>query len=205
MLAVPLVPEIRLHTASEPSPLWSATQEWLTAHAVEPPYWAFPWAGGQAVARYVLDNPELVRGKAVLDFASGSGLVAIAARLAGAARVVAVDIDPLAIEATTLNAALNGVSVETVCEDWLSRDRSGFDVVLAGDVFYEAPLSRAATSWFRQLAADGAVVLAGDPGRSYVPDDVPVVARYEVPVPPELEGSTSRRSVVLRFVYPLAR
>lgn len=214
----PLVPELELYGASEVTPLWQVSQAWLDAQpdpsaaddaaasgvggevhrGVEPPYWAFAWAGGQALARYVLDRPELVRGQVVLDFACGGGLVAIAAHRAGAARVIAVDTDPLALAAAQLNAEVNGARLELLQDDLLARPPSGFDVVLAGDVFFDAGLARRLEPWLRAAAARGAVVRVGDPGRSYVPADFEVLARFDVPVPLDLEGTTLKSTAVLR-------
>lgn len=197
-MPVPLVPEISVRVATEVTPLWHATEAWLASRGIEPPFWAFAWAGGQVLARYLLDTPEEVRGLRVLDFASGSGLVAIAAARAGARRVVAVDVDPLAVAATELNAAASGVSVEALAEDLTGcglADR--FDVVLAGDVFYDAGAAARFLPWFRGLAASGVRVLVGDPGRAYVPTEgVSCLFRADVPVPLGLESRESLPSRV---------
>lgn len=196
--STPLVPEIRLHLATEITPLWQATERWLTERGVPPPFWAFSWAGGQALARYLLDRPALVRGKRVLDFASGSGLVAIAAAKAGAADVLAADIDPFAVAAIALNARENDVSVRATLADLLDTELTDRDVVLAGDVCYEAPFAARAVAWLRARAASGAEVLLGDPGRAYAPrGGLDELARYAVPTPLDLES----RSLVSATVW----
>jgi predicted nicotinamide N-methyase len=194
-----LVPELTLLTASEITPLWQATEETLAARDLPPPFWAFPWAGGQAVARHVLDHPDLVRGARVLDFAAGGGLIAIAAAKAGAASVLAVEIDAHAIAAIALNADLNGVVVEAVERDVVGQPQPGIDVVLVGDVCYERPMAERVMAWLRQLAADGALVLMGDPGRTYLPKQgLTPLATYRVPTTLELEDRTHRDSIVWR-------
>ena len=200
LVAPPLVPEIRLHLASAVTPLWRATEATLASSDVPPPYWAFAWPGGQALARYLLDNPNPVRGRTVLDFAAGSGLAGIAAVLAGAAAVTAADIDPFAGAATALNAAVNGVAIDIVGADPIDRP-SAWDVVLAGDVCYEQPMAGRATAWLRRLAAAGTDVLLGDPGRSYRPADGLVeLARYRVPTSLDLETRTECETVVWRLL-----
>jgi len=195
----PLIPEIRLNLASEIVPIWQATEEELAAMGLPPPYWAFAWAGGQALARHILDTPEIVQGKTVLDFASGSGLVAIAAMKAGAARAIAADIDAYAAAATTLNAALNGVAVETASRDLIGT-AGPWDVVLAGDICYEQPLAERVTAWLRGLSAAGITVLMGDPGRTYLPKaGLEWVVRYAVKTTRELEDTDVRNAVVWRF------
>lgn len=199
VIAPPHVPEIRLRLASEAHELWLKTEEELEDIGLPPPFWAFAWAGGQGLARYVLDHPEIVRGRRVLDFATGSGLVAIAAKRAGAASVLAADIDPWTETAVRLNAALNGVEVEFGGENLIGSDK-GWDVVLAGDVFYDSAFAGALIPWFRQLAARGAAVLVGDPGRSYCPkEQLDPLATYEVPVTRALEDSEVKRTTVWRF------
>ncbi len=198
--APPHVPEIRLHLADEALELWSRTEEELGAMGLPPPFWAFAWAGGQALARHVLDHPQIVRGRSVLDFASGSGIVAIAAALAGATRVVASEIDPFALAAIALNAAENGVAVEPDGRDLLGAGAVGFDVVLAGDVFYERPMADRVLPFLQAADAAGATVLFGDPGRSYIPrNGVEPIATYEVPVTRALEDSEVKRTRVWRF------
>ena len=198
-VAPPLVPEVELFLATELTPLWTSTQDWLEARGVEPPYWAFAWAGGQALARYVLDHPQSVRGRRVLDFATGSGLVGIAAAKAGALSVTVVDIDPLAAAAASLNGEGNGVALQTSTADRVGDSLDGFDVILAGDVFYEEGPAARFSAWFRALALGGKNVFVGDPGRAYVPADLDVVARYEVPTTLDLEGSITRTTVVAHF------
>jgi predicted nicotinamide N-methyase len=194
---VPLAPELVLHQATALTPLWRATAAELDA--TDPtPFWAFPWVGGQALARHVLDHPALVSGRAVFDFATGSGLVAIAAARAGASRVVAADHDPYSEAAVRLNAELNGVAIAFRPGDPIGDALDGFDVVLAGDVFYERPLATRALAWFRALAARGALILAGDPGRTYSPrEGVRELAAYDVPTTPEIEAGDLLRARVL--------
>jgi predicted nicotinamide N-methyase len=195
----PLVPEIRLHLASEITPIWQASEDLLARANVPPPFWAFPWAGGQALARYVLDHRGSVAGRRVLDFGAGSGLVAIAAALAGAANVVAAEIDDFAAAAITLNAALNGVIVAVETADLIGTVARACDVVLVGDMCYERPLADRLTAWLRMLARDGVIVLLGDPGRSYVPTSgLVALARYTVATSRELEDRESREGVVWR-------
>lgn len=195
----PLLPELRLHLATEITPLWLATEAWLERTGLPPPFWAFAWAGGQALARHVLDRPETVRGRRVLDFATGSGLVALAAAKAGAASVTAAEIDPFALEALALNAALNGLAVEGTCADLIGRPLPGVDVLLAGDICYERPFAERAMAWFRSLSAAGTTVLLGDPGRSYLPGEgLEAVATYAVPTTRELEDREVRETTVWR-------
>ncbi len=199
LLAPPLTPEIRLMLADEAVPIWKKTEEELGALGLPPPFWAFAWAGGQALARYVLDNPTLVSGKCALDFASGSALVAIAAAKAGATEVEASDIDAFAIAAIQANAAENGVLVAPRFENLIGANE-GWEVVLAGDVAYEKDLAEAATDWLARLARRGATVLIGDPRRTYLPlDRLDCVMEYSVPVTRELEDSEIKRTGVFRF------
>jgi predicted nicotinamide N-methyase len=194
--APPLVPEIRLHLASEVVPLWQATETNLTERGLPPPYWAFAWPGGQALARHLLDHPDLVRGKRVLDFAAGSGLAAIAAAKAGAASAAAAEIDRFAIAAIGLNAKLNSVGLETIEADILGQ-AGGWDLVLAGDVCYERPMAERVGQWLGRLAAGGTQVLMGDPGRNYLPTTgIREVARYQVPTSLDLEDRISRETIV---------
>lgn len=196
---VPHAPELVLHVADEATELWQKTEEELGEIGLPPPFWAFAWAGGQALARYVLDHPETVRGKRVLDFASGSGLVAIAAMKAGAAEVTACDIDPFAVTAIGLNAQANGVTIEPIQVDLVGRDE-GWDTVLAGDICYERDLALRVTDWLLSLSRRGATVLIGDPGRSYLPKErLEELAVYEVPVTRSLEDSDVKRSKVWKF------
>ncbi|WP_051678934.1 methyltransferase [Xanthobacter sp. 91] len=195
---VPLVPEVSLHVADEAVPIWHRTEEELGELGLPPPFWAFAWAGGQALARHVLDHPETVRGKSVLDFASGSGLVGIAAMKAGATSVTCADIDPFAVAAIALNGAANGVALSPVQDDHIGRD-DGWDTVLAGDIAYERDLSEKVFAWLLALAARGATVLIGDPGRTYLPKDRLVkLAEYSVPVTRELEDMEIKRTAVWR-------
>ncbi len=199
LIAPPLTPEIRLWLADEAVPIWRKTEEELGAMGLPPPFWAFAWAGGQALARHVLDNPALAAGRRVLDFASGSGLVAIAAALAGAAKTEASDIDEFAVAAIAVNAAENGVSVLARLENLVGADE-GWEVVLAGDVSYEMDMAEAATAWLAALARRGATVLVGDPRRTYLPlDRLEGVVEYCVPVARELEDSEIKRTGVFRF------
>lgn len=197
---VPHAPSIRLHVADEVTPLWQATEEELGAMGLPPPFWAFAWAGGQALARHLLDQPGLVAGRRVLDFASGSGLVAIAAMRAGAAHARAADIDPFAQAAITLNAEANGVHVEVEGEDVLGRHDTGPDLVLAGDIFYDRDLSPMVLDWLEGWRARGVDVLVGDPGRTYLPRErLEALATYEVPVTRELEDLEVKRTTVWRL------
>lgn len=200
--APPHVPEIRLRLATEAHALWLKTEDELAGMGLPPPYWAFAWAGGQGLARHILDDPGLVRDRSVLDFATGSGLVAIAARLAGAGAVTAADIDAFAVVAVALNAAGNGVRFAMRSDDVIGRD-DGWQVVLAGDVFFDSDLARALVPWFGRLARRGALVLIGDPGRAYVPRDrLHALATYQVPVTRELEDSEVKRTIVWRYLPP---
>ncbi len=199
LLPVPHAPEIALHVAEEATELWQKTEDELAVIGLPPPFWAFAWAGGQALARYLLDNPATVAGRRVLDFASGSGLVAIAAAKAGAAAVEACDIDAFAVEAIAINAAANGVAVTARQADLIGRDE-GWDVICAGDVCYERTMAEAVIDWLGGLSRRGATVLIGDPGRSYLPKDkLEALASYEVPVTRALEDAEVKRSSVWRL------
>lgn len=190
----PIVPELRLHLADDMDAAWAGLQEELDDGDLPPPFWAFAWLGGQAVARHVLDGPGLVRGLDVLDLATGSGLCALAARLAGAETVTAVDVDPYAVAAVGLNAAANGLSVEARCADLLDRPPPAVDVVLAGDVFYDAAMSERVRPWLLAAAAAGRRVVVGDPGRHYLPRELMTeVGAYDVPTTRELEGVELKR------------
>ncbi|HZT50471.1 MAG TPA: 50S ribosomal protein L11 methyltransferase [Stellaceae bacterium] len=194
----PLVPEIPLHLATEITPLWQATEATLHRTQLPPPYWAFAWAGGQALARHILDNPALVAGRSALDFGAGSGLVAIAAAKAGAS-VAAAEPDRFAVAALELNAALNGVMVAVDTGDMLSAGET-WDIVLAGDMFYERALAERLLPWLKAQARHGALVLVGDPGRAYLPaSGLEAVARYWVPTPLELEDREARETTVWRL------
>ncbi len=199
LLPVPNTPEITLHLADEATALWEKTEEELGEMGLPPPFWAFAWAGGQALARYVLDHPDIVREKRVLDFASGSGLVAIASMMAGASQVDACEIDAFAVMAIGLNAQHNGVSVIARLDDLVGRDE-GWDVVLAGDVSYQSDMASAVTNWLEALHRRGATVLIGDPGRSYLARErLLAVAEYNIPVTRALEDSEIKRTHVWRF------
>jgi predicted nicotinamide N-methyase len=192
--AVPFVPEITLLTAGEPYGLWDRTDR------DAPPFWAFPWAGGQALARHILDNPGLVRGRRVLDAASGSGLVAIAAAKAGAASVVAGDIDPNAVAAICINAAANEVQVTARPFDLAAADARGAEVVLLADVSYQRDLAGLALRFMRHAARSGADVLLADPGRAFLPaKSLSAIATYEIPVLTVLEGTPVKKVTVYRL------
>jgi predicted nicotinamide N-methyase len=196
--APPLVPEIKLHLASEIVPIWRSTEEELERQGIEPPFWAFAWAGGQALARFVLDHPHIVADRTVLDFGAGSGLVAIAAARAGARKVVAADIDPMAIAAVDLNARANGVSLLGTCQDLIGAD-DGWETVLVADMCYERALASGVEAWMRQLAARGATVFVGDPKRTYFPKQgLQSLANYAVQVTRELEDREIRQTGVYR-------
>lgn len=197
--ASPHVPEIKLYLADEAHDLWHKTEEELATIGLPPPFWAFAWAGGQGVARYILDHPQAVAGKTVLDFASGSGLVAIAAMKAGAASVIASDIDPFALPAIEINADANNVTITPTLTDLINQDH-GWDVLLAGDVFYEKPLADRLIPWFSKLAERGARIIVGDPGRAYLPKDrLEQFAVYSVPVTRALEDAEIKRTTVWGF------
>jgi predicted nicotinamide N-methyase len=194
----PHTPELQFHLADEITPIWRMTEEALAGIGLPPPFWAFAWAGGQALARYLLDTPQAVAGKAVLDFASGSGLVAIAAARAGAARVLAADIDPYCGPALALNAEANGVIVGFTDTDLLDAPAPAWaDVILAGDICYEKPLAERVLAWLAAARAAGATVLIGDPGRSYFPrEGLTKLAEYQVPTTRELEDMEVKKTAV---------
>ncbi|GIX10066.1 methyltransferase [Elioraea sp.] len=195
----PLVPELALHLAAEITPIWQATEASLAREGVDPPYWAFAWPGGQALARFVLDDPAQVAGRRVLDLAAGGGIAAIAAARAGAA-VTAAEIDPLAAAAIRANAALNGVEVAVALGDPLDAPAEA-EVILAGDVCYEARMTARVVPWLRAAAGRGIAVLLADPGRAYLPRaGLAPVARYEVAVTRELEDRTVRVTTVYRVL-----
>lgn len=195
---VPLVPEISIFVADEAVPLWHQTEEELGASGLPPPFWAFAWAGGQALARYVLDHPESVRGKHVLDLATGSGLVSIAAMKAGASFADAADIDRFAIAAVRLNAQQNNVAISALSDNLLTADmHKAWGTILAGDIFYERDTAEQAFTFLSMHAARGATILIGDPGRSYLPKDRLIqLAEYHVPVTRELEDMEIKRTSV---------
>ena len=194
----PLVPEVVLHLATEITPIWLATEAFLHETNIEPPFWAFAWPGSQALARYVLDHPGRVAGRRVLDFAAGNGLAAIACAMAGAAYVEAAEIDAVATAATRLNAALNGVAVEAATADLVGA-ACRWDLIVCGDVCYEAPMTGHIMPWLRAMAA-GAEVWIADPGRAYLPDGLQPFAVYDVPTTRELEDRDLRRTTLARLV-----
>lgn len=185
----PAVPEVELHLAEDMEEAWAAVQAELDDDRLPPPFWAFAWLGGQALARYVLDHPAQVAGCRVLDLATGSGLCALAARLAGAAAVTAVDVDPVAAAAARLNAEVNGLQVQVLHADVLDRPPPAVDVVLAGDVFYDVDMAARVQPWLLAAHRQGTRVLVGDPGRHYLPRAVLTeLAAYELPTTRDLEG-----------------
>ena len=195
----PLVPEITLHLASEITPIWQATEDWLHTTGLAPPFWAFAWPGGQALARHVLDHPAAVAGRRVLDFAAGSGIAAIACARAGAALVEAAEIDPMAVAAIALNAAANEVAVTPLAGDLVGAP-GRWDLVLCGDVCYEAPMTAHILPWLRGLAACAEVWVA-DPGRAYLPREGMVpFAHITVPTTTELEDRTERAVTLYRLL-----
>jgi predicted nicotinamide N-methyase len=199
ILSPPHVPEIRLHLADEAHELWKKTEQELGQIGLPPPFWAFAWAGGQGLARHVLDYPECVKGRRVLDFATGSGLVAVAASMAGAASVLAADIDLFAGDAVALNAKLNKAIICFEHSDLLGQ-LGDWEIVLAGDVFYDRQMAEVLAPWFGRLAANGADILVGDPGRSYLPEDrLTKLSEHHVPVTRALEDAEVKRTTVWRF------
>ncbi|MGF1649283.1 MAG: methyltransferase [Hyphomicrobiaceae bacterium] len=199
LMTPPLVPEISLYLAEESLPIWQKTEEELGEMNVPPPYWAFAWAGGQALARYVIDTPELVRGRHVLDIGSGSGLVAIAAARSGAQATLANDLDAFATAAIALNAAANQVSLDISMADLVAGPVAppAFDVLLIGDLFYEKTLASRVLAFAHAARSKGATVLVGDPGRSYAPKTgLSAIAHYRVPVTRELEDSEIKATTV---------
>ena len=203
--APPHVPEISLHLADEAMDLWKLTEDELDTLGLPLPFWAFAWAGGQALARWVLDHPEAVAAKPVLVFAAGAGLEAIAAVKAGAARVLATEIDPFALVALELNAAMNGVRFEITDLDVLDVGFAALpfrpETVLFGDVFFEEPLAERVAGFAAEAVAAGALALVGDPGRSYLPKErLERLAEYRVPTTRALEDAEVKRTGVWRFV-----
>jgi len=195
----PLVPEIALHLATEITPIWQASEAWLQENNIEPPFWAFAWPGGQALARHVLDHPEAVRGRRVLDFAAGCGIAAIACAMAGAAAIEAAEIDAMAIAATLANAQANRVTLHPLAEDVVGQP-CRWDLILCGDVCYEAPMTRHILPWLRRMAAACEVWVA-DPGRAYLPaDGLTPLGEYAVPTSLELEDRTLRPTRLYRLV-----
>ena len=193
-----LVPEIALHLATEITPIWQASEAWLGREGIDPPFWAFAWPGSQALARHVLDSPWLVAGRRVLDFAAGCGLAAIACARAGAASVDAAEIDPMAVEAIRLNAAASSAAVAAISDDLVGAS-CRWDLIMCGDVCYEAPMARHIMPWLRAMAREAEVWIA-DPGRAYAPGDGTVpFATYTVPTSMELESCTARVTRLLRL------
>jgi predicted nicotinamide N-methyase len=193
----PHTPELVLRLADEITPIWRMTEEALAEIGLQPPFWAFAWAGGQAIARYLLDNPQVVAGKRVIDFASGSGIVGIAAMKAGAAHVLAADIDSFCAAALGLNAEANGVSIDFTDVNLLDAPPPAADVILAGDICYEKPLAERVMAWLAHGRAAGATVLIGDPGRSYFPRQGLVkLAEYQVPTTREIEDMEVKKTAV---------
>lgn len=194
----PLVPEIALHLATEITPIWQASEAWLEQANVDPPFWAFAWPGGQVIARHVLDYPDLVRGRRVLDFAAGCGIAAIACAMAGTAVVEAAEIDAMAVAAIRMNAAANGVDVVVLDQDVVGQP-CRWDLILCGDVCYEAPMTAHIMPWLRKMAAETEVWVA-DPGRAYLPGDgLTEVAVHDVPTSLELEDRVLRRTKLFRL------
>lgn len=203
-LAVPpFVPEVSLYLSGDPFGLWRAMERELGRPGPTLPFWGFAWPGGLALARYVLDHPELVRDRRVVDLASGSGLVAVAAALAGAAEVAPSEIDPYGVAAIGLNAAANGVTLAPTLGDLLDGDRADAEVLLAGDVFYEQPFTERVAPFLARVRAAGTTVLVGEPERNYLPQSLPrerfePLATYDVPLIAGLEDETVKRTAVWR-------
>jgi predicted nicotinamide N-methyase len=192
------VPEVSLHLATEITPIWQATETWLAERNIEPPFWAFAWPGGQALARHILDNPALVAGRRVLDFAAGGGIAAIACALAGAALVEASEIDRLALIAIDLNAAANGVRVLSTGN--VVGNAARWDLILCGDVCYEAPMTGHIMPWLTKMAGSGEVWIA-DPGRAYLPKNgLLPLASYRIETTMELEDRGSREVTLYRVL-----
>ncbi len=193
----PHTPELTLHLADEVTPIWRLTEEALAEIGLPPPFWAFAWAGGQALARYILDHPQEVAGKRVIDFASGSGIVGIAAMKAGAGHVLATDIDPFCGAALSLNAEVNGARIDFTDQDLLEAPPPEADVILAGDICYEQPLAAKVMDWLAAAHVRGTRVLIGDPGRSYFPRvGLEKLAEYEVQTTRELEDREVKKTAV---------
>ena len=200
LLPVPHAPEIRLYVADEVTDLWHKTEEDLESIGLAPPFWAFAWAGGQGLARYILDHPELVRGKRVLDFAAGSGLVSIAAMMAGAQSAEAVDIDTFAIEAVRLNATVNGVKIDIRCANIIGQTGE-WDIVLAGDICYDRDMVALVLPWLQDLQRSGMEVVIGDPGRAFLPKkDLLELAEYRVATTRAIEDTEIKRTKVFRLL-----
>ena len=199
LISPPLVPEMLLHLAAESLPIWQKTEDELGEINLPPPYWAFAWAGGQAVARYLIDHPEICRGQSVLDLGSGSGISAIAAAKTGAHSVVAADIDKVALAACDLNARANAVDLKITGADLLAEPPRGEDIVIIGDLFYERQLADRVVAYIAEAKACGSAVYIGDPQRSYFPEGrYTRLAEYQVPVTRELEDAEIKRTAVWR-------
>jgi len=197
------VPELTLYLATEVTPLWQMTEERMKKNDLPPPYWAFAWPGGQGMARYILDHPEVVRGKRILDFAAGCGVAAIAAMKAGAKSVVAAEIDPMAIAAIKMNAAYNNVEIGTSDEINFEKAYKDVDLIIAGDVCYQQAMAAKMMRWLWYCIAAGTRVLLADPGRAYIPHDgLTELARYEVPTSRDLEDRDSRMVVIWNVDLP---
>jgi predicted nicotinamide N-methyase len=200
VLSPPHVREVKLHLADEAHDLWHKTEDELQQSGLQPPFWAFAWAGGQGLARHILDHPEIVVGKKIIDFATGSGLVAIAAKLAGAKSVLAADIDPFCADAVALNSTLNKVDVSFTSADLIGTSMEA-DVLLAGDVFYDREMAAKVTPWFLNLSNQGVTVLVGDPGRAYLPrQHLTKLSEHQVQVTRALEDAEVRKTTVWQFI-----
>ena len=200
IVAVPTLPEIRIHTAHQATGLWRLSEPAEDGSDPPPPYWAFPWAGGMALARYILDRPTTVSGRRVLDLGAGSGLVAIAAALSGASQVLAADIDRYAMAALRLNAAANGVVVVVIGDDLIAGPPPAVDLVTVGDLFYEPGLAKSVTAFLDRCLTAGIDVLIGDPGRTYLPRTrLRHLAEYRVPDVGEVESAAMNTSAVFAF------
>ncbi len=196
-----LCPEVAMRLITHECPLWYRSEDDVHAMGWETPFWAFAWPGGQSLARYLLDNPAHVAGKTVLDFGAGGAVEGIAAKMAGARRVIAADIDPVAAVAMEVNAALNGVALEVTTDDLIGHDDPAWDVVLAGDMFYDAELSARVLDWLAALARRGVTVLLGDPGRGNIPEErVEPVAWYEAPFDTDVRGLHLRKTLIGKVI-----
>ncbi len=200
ILSPPLVPELKLHLAHEALPIWQKTEDELGEIGLPPPFWAFAWAGGQALSRYILDTPSTVLGKRVVELASGSGMVGIAAKKAGATSVLSADIDLFSVAAIQVNAELNNALLSITSEDLLIQSVPEVNLILVGDLFYEKGVATRCLAWLEKAQAKGIDVLIGDPGRSYLPKDRLIkVAEYSVPVSRDLEDTEIKRTAVWRL------